>query len=163
MLKLFTELRKLSAAVAVSHGGYLRATYDTRKFKEMAHAAVRNFLRKAPLSDVMAFADAFEPGLSREGFARLEEKTLEVLSSLLKLATKSAEPFLLLLYDFLTSSRNPVSTVEEEGEEEEEEEPPPPPPLPPTTPPAAMSTGLDPYFTCSPGEGIWRPLFYNPE
>ena len=44
MLKLFTELRKLSAAVAVSHGGYLRATYDTRKFKEMAHAAVRNFL-----------------------------------------------------------------------------------------------------------------------
>lgn len=141
---LFAGLRKLAAGVAVSHGGFLRAPYNTRPFKEQAVAAVRTFLRKSSLVEVVAFADTFEPGLGQGGFAPLETKILEGLSSLLNLAAKNGEPFLLLLDDFMHSRLAAAAAMEPQ-------------------PPTAVVPAADPYFTQSPGEGIWRPLFYSPE
>jgi hypothetical protein len=153
VLQLVADLRSMSAGVVVSSGGYLRASYNTRPFKEMTLASVRSYLRRSPMADVLVFVDKLQPGLAAEGFAKAEEKTLELISSLLKLAAKSAEPFLLLLHDFLCSPQQPAATAAAVALLEEEV--------------AAVAVEVDNDDAeeeeedyCNSPPGLWRPPLY---
>ena len=111
LLRLVDDLRAMSADVVISSGGAQRASYDTRRFKETTLAAVRSFLRKAPLADVLAFADKLQPDLAQGGFVQVEEKTMELISSLLKLAAKKGEPFVILLLNFFDKDDDDDATI----------------------------------------------------
>ena len=94
MLLLFAGLRRSLGVEKNTFDWSLalkRARYNTRPQRRMVEAAVRDFLARAPLSDVRKLATSLDGDLSDAGYVRIQGRVMQILAEDVALPIK--DPF----------------------------------------------------------------------